>query len=163
MSKTTNKGKGNIEARDDWETPKALWDQLDQQYKFNFDCCAVAHNSKCIEFSSNFENWDQELLIYHTCWINPPFSKAAIMLKHFFANTIKGVGIYRCDNIETKIWQDLIFKFADWVFIPNKRIQYEGKAGKGAVFPSALFGVNLLPPKNLEGVLIYPKVIRNGN
>ena len=88
------------------------------------------------------------------CWMNPPFSKATAMFEHFFKVVIHGVAIYRCDNMETQLWA-LILNEADWVHIFNKRINYEGHKGKGARFGSALFGVGVPPPKNLEGTTIH--------
>ena len=41
-----NNGTGNTTDRDDWETPQELWNILDQQYSFTFDCCASKNNSK---------------------------------------------------------------------------------------------------------------------
>ena len=145
---TGNDGTGNIEERDDWETPQWLFDKLNKQYEFKFDCCATKDNSKCNFCSDDFLNNHNTGNI--TCWMNPPFSKAAEMFKHFFDVTNKGVCIYRCDNMETKIWQDIILKNASWVFIPKGRISYEGKEGKGSRFPSALIGFNIAEPVELK-------------
>lgn len=91
-------------------------------------------------------------------WMNPPFSKALEMFKHFFEIIPNGVAIYRCDNMETKVWQEVIFPNASWVFIPNKRIAYEGMDGKGSRFPSALIGLNVEPVLGIEGTSL--KVIK---
>lgn len=145
-----NNGTGNNESRDDWETPQWLFDILNKQYNFETDCCASEHNFKCDEY---FDKFEKAVIVNYIAWINPPFSKAKEMIEHFFKVVIKGVGIYRCDNMETEIWS-LIFKKADWIFIFNKRICYEGHSGKGARFGSALFGIGVPPPKNLEGSLL---------
>jgi len=71
---------------------------------------------------------------------------------------LRGVAIYRCDNMETQIWQKIILKNANWIFIPNKRYNYVGMKGKGSRFPSALIGFNVDYPKNLEGTLLLIKV-----
>ena len=147
-----NNGTGNTTDRDDWETPQELWNILDQQYSFTFDCCASKNNSKTKAFFTDFEK--ENNLDGYGCWMNPPFSKATAMFEHFFKVVIHGVAIYRCDNMETQIWA-LILNEADWVHIFNKRINYEGHKGKGARFGSALFGVGVLPPKNLEGTTIH--------
>jgi hypothetical protein len=90
--------------------------------------------------------------------MNPPFSKASEMFSHFFKIIKKGVAIYRCDNLETKVWQDIIFKGADWIFIPAGRIAYQYnpdlRQGKGCRFPSALIGKGVLPPKDLKGTIL---------
>jgi site-specific DNA-methyltransferase (adenine-specific) len=152
-----NDGTGNIVSRDDWESPQELWNKLNEQYKFTFDCCALAHNTKCVSWS-----WDFIKCCYpnedHIYWMNPPFSKSFEMFEHFFKVVSSGVAIYRCDNIETKVWQDIILKNADWIFIPKGRICYEGHEGKGSRFPSALIGVGVYPPKDIEGKILWCKL-----
>ena len=153
---TGNDGTGNIEERDDWQTPQWLFDILNSQYDFSFDCCADDKNTKCHVWGEDFLDCD-EFFKSDVCWMNPPFSKALHMFDHFFNNVNKGVCIYRCDNMETKIWQDIILKNATWVFIPKGRISYEGKTGKGSRFPSALIGFNIPEPNGLDGATCYLK------
>ena len=153
-----NDGTGNVEERDDWHTPHWLFDMINKQYDFTFDCCASKENSKCKNYSSKFES--EELypidgrVLNSVAWMNPPFSKAEKMFKVFFGLIGNGVCIYRCDNMETKIWQDVILKNATWIFIPRGRISYEGKAGKGSRFPSALIGFNVPVPNGLDGATL---------
>ncbi len=151
-----NNGKGNIEDRDDWETPNLLFDRLDEQYKFIFDCCASKNNKKCLYWSKDFK--EIKTALHYVCWMNPPFSKARGMFEHFFKVIKRGIAIFRCDNMETKIWQEIILKHADWVFIPKGRIvyQYNSKLrqGKGPRFPSAFIGIGVEPPKLFEGVCL---------
>jgi len=150
--KGVDKGKGNVISRDDWQTPQWLFTILDEQYKFTIDCCAVSSNTKCGMFCIDFLSVEH-FGLKGVKWINPPFSKAKIMIEHFFKVVNKGVGIYRADNMETKVWQ-FILNNADWVHIFDKRINYEGKKGSGAVFGSALFGLGVPPPKNVGGVTL---------
>ena len=145
-----NKGTGNTSPRDLWQTPQKLFDRLNSQYHFKVDCCASKDNFKCKKY---FEDFEKILKVPQVAWINPPFSNAYAMFDHFFKVVQKGVGIFRCDNMETKIWQNLILKNATWVFIPNRRIVYEGLNGGGAVFGSALIGYNVDPPKLIGTVL----------
>ena len=149
-----NNGEGNIPERDVWETPQKLWDQLNEQYNFTFDCCASANNNKCERYTECFTIMSK---IPFVCWMNPPFSKAYAMFEHFFKEVYEGVAIFRCDNMETKLWQEIILKNASWVFIPKGRICYEGMKGKGSRFPSALIGFNVDKPKELEGFCLYVK------
>jgi site-specific DNA-methyltransferase (adenine-specific) len=149
-----NNGKGDIPERDEWETPQWLFDILDNQYLFSLDCCANERNKKIDRYFNDFLNVKQNNP-NAIAWMNPPFSKSEIMFNHFFKEIKKGIAIYRCDNFETKIWQEKIFPNASWVFIPNKRIAYEGMEGKGSRFPSALIGFNVEPPKELSGTTLY--------
>lgn len=148
-----NNGSGNIPERDLWQTSDELFNRLDEQYHFSFDCCASRENKKTIQFSSVFEACSKPMLEKDICWMNPPFSKAQQMFEHFFKVITKGVAIYRCDNLETKTWQKTILPNAAWIFIPNKRVIYKGLEGKGARFPSAIIGLNVEPPK-LEGTTL---------
>jgi len=149
-----NNGSGNNESRDIWKTPRVLFRMLDRQYDFNFDCCARFEDTKCEDYTDEFEDKSMYDLEENMCWMNPPFSKADIMFKQFFKVVSRGIAIYRCDNFETKIWQEIILPNADWIFIPNKRVKYEGMNGKGSRFPSALIGFNVEEPKDLKGRLL---------
>jgi hypothetical protein len=138
-----NDGTGDRVDRDVWETPKDLFVVLHSAYEFSFDCCATRRNAKTYLFSSDFETITKETLAKQMCWMNPPFSKAKKMFKHFFATASRGIAIYRCDNMETSVWQDSIFKYASWILIPKGRIRYDGFSGSGSRFPSALIGFNV--------------------
>lgn len=146
-----NNGKGNIVERDVWQTPQELFDKLDQQYNFMFDCCANIKNRKCEGWSDDFEKIDKMNLM---SWMNPPFSKASEMFIHFVKVISQGVAIYRCDNLETKVWQDIILPNASWILIPKGRINYEGFEGIGARFASALIGFGVEPPNDVEGKIL---------
>ena len=143
-----------IEDRDSWETPKELFEKLDKQYRFSVDCCAIKENRKCLNFYYDFNSATLNSVNNDMCWMNPPFSKAYEMFEHFFNVVKQGVAIYRCDNMETKVWQNQILKNASWVFIFNKRVSYEGQVGKGARFPSALIGFNVISPNLKNGYLL---------
>ena len=147
--------------RDSWETPQKLWDELNKQYNFTFDCCANEENKKTSEWVCDFKTISNEL-VNDISWMNPPFSKAYEMFEHFFKVVSKGVAIYRCDNMETKVWQEIIFPNASWIFVFNKRVRYEGQEGKGARFPSALIGFNVPLPKLIKVNKKLLEVVTNG-
>jgi len=151
-----NDGTGNNEERDEWRTNQELWNLLNEQYYFSFDCCANETNHKTTYYSNDFLS-NTKIDLVTVAWMNPPFSKAKEIFEHFFKVITKGVAIYRCDNMETKVWQEIILEKADWVFIPKGRVNYEGMKGTGSRFPSALIGFNIEPPKNIKGQLLMTK------
>ena len=159
MKNKGNDGSGNNLTRDEWETKQSFWNLLNKQYKFGFDCCANPTNTKTSSYSNNFQNIK---IINEVAWMNPPFSIARKMFEHFFKVVKKGVAIYRIDNPETKIYQEVIFQNADWIFIPKGRINYESykynrnKRG-GTRFPSALIGIGVKYPINIDGVILRIK------
>jgi hypothetical protein len=157
-----NDGKGDTVERDLWKTQQKLFDLLDKQYNFTFDCCANEVNHKCSDWSNDFEKssvpTENEDMI---AWMNPPFSKANQMFEHFFKVVKKGVAIFRCDNMETKVWQEIILKNAEWIFIPKGRVSYTPfevgnmRGGNGTRFPSALIGIGVNIPIGLEGKILF--------
>lgn len=151
-----NNGKGNNPLRDGWRTPSEIFEPLNSQYRFDFDCCADIQNNLCDKFSNDFESLD---IVEGIAWMNPPFSVAWRMFEHFFKIVKKGVAIYRCDNLETGLWQKVILPNCSWVFIPSKRVSYEGLDGDGARFPSALIGVGVDTPNGFMGTTL--KVSKN--
>ena len=101
--------------------------------------------------------------------MNPPFSKSNQMFEHFFNVVSKGVAIFRCDNMETKVWQDTILKNAEWIFIPKGRVSYTPfevgnmRDGNGTRFPSALIGFGVDVPKGFQGrILLINKEVKSG-
>lgn len=149
-----NNGKGNTPLRDMWITPSEIFNPVKLQYGINFDCCADKENRKTQSYSDDFLNITN-IREDFVCWMNPPFSKAWKMFEHFFKVVKKGVAIYRCDNLETGLWQKVIFPNADWIFFPKGRVNYEGLDGSGSRFPSALIGVGLGYPKNIDGFVLH--------
>ena len=78
------------------------------------------------------------------------------------------MAIYRFDNAETKIWQEIIFPNCDWVFIPKGRVSYEpfsfrrSNKKKETRFPSVLIGIGVNPPKNIKGIILKVEKCQKG-
>ncbi len=59
---------------DERSTPQELFDELDAEFHFTLDVCAMSHNAKCVKYY-NFQqdglvqSWEGEI-----CWMNPPYS-----------------------------------------------------------------------------------------
>jgi len=140
---------------DEWETPKELFDKLNKQYGFNIDLCSTESNKKC---EIGIQHLQDLNLTEGIGWINPPFSKAYEMFNIALKLPFPVVGIYRCDNLESKVWQDIIFKCVDWIIFFRGRTKYEDPFGNrtSPMFPSAIFGKGISPPRGLDGVLIIP-------
>ena len=155
MSGRNSNTSAERKAKDDWRTPRWLWDILNEQYRFEIDCAASEENHLCPLWIGAREGTQPVGLVSQKLcgWVNPPFSDPW-MLQNFWISLHKRVGIYRCDNLETKVWQQLIWPNVDWVFFFFHRINYEGHEGKGAMFPSAIFSKGCPPPVGLEGTCV---------
>lgn len=57
-----------------WETPQELFDQLNNEFHFNLDVCALPENAKCAAYYSPEINGLAQPW-YGTCWCNPPYGK----------------------------------------------------------------------------------------
>lgn len=136
---------------DNWRTPQELWDLLNSQYHFSIDLCASKNDAKTKKFLTNLSK--DSIPPGEIAWINPPFSKAKNLIPIPLDLDAAVVGIYRSDNTENALWQDHIFKKADWVFFLRGRVKYEDPFGtrQSPMFPSALWGKGVPPPEGLNG------------
>ena len=66
---------------DEWSTPQALFDKLNDFFHFNLDPCATDENHKCekyytIETDGLSQNWEG-----HVSFVNPPYSQCKEWIK----------------------------------------------------------------------------------
>lgn len=55
-----------------WETPQALFEELDREFHFETDVCALPENAKCKRFfTPEMDGLMQEWT--GVCWCNPPY------------------------------------------------------------------------------------------
>ena len=59
---------------DMWSTPQALFDELDQEFRFTLDACAVPENAKCRTFFSPEQDGLKQEWIGNV-WCNPPYGR----------------------------------------------------------------------------------------
>ena len=134
---------------DNWRTPSGLWIELDDLYHFKLDLAADKTNAKCDNFfhpgnNSLDINWASWTLSPQ--WLNPPFSMATEFFQKAADCHNKMVAIYKCSNLETALWQDIILPNADWVCFLRGRVNYEnpdGTPSNQVPFGSALIGYNV--------------------
>jgi phage N-6-adenine-methyltransferase len=134
-------------AKDDWETPQALFDQLDREFGFDIDVAASYHNAKCdCFFTEKDDALSQEWA--GTCWMNPPYSRG--LQKKFIAKAaeeqLKGVttvGLLPA-RTDTTAFHSHIYDIKTWTpregvelrFLKG-RLKFSG-ANHGAPFPSVV-------------------------
>lgn len=57
-----------------WETPQSLFDELNAEFGFQTDVCAISENTKCARFyTPEQDGLNQEWI--GTVWCNPPYGK----------------------------------------------------------------------------------------
>lgn len=60
--------------KDDWETPKVFYQQLDEEFHFTLDPCCSHKNAKCIKHYTSRENGLNMDCGGETVFCNPPYS-----------------------------------------------------------------------------------------
>lgn len=59
---------------DEWETPKELFNSLNDEFHFTVDACATSENAKCAEYYDKQKDGLSQ--IWGGCvWCNPPYGK----------------------------------------------------------------------------------------
>ena len=121
-----------------WETPQHVFDELNQEFRFDIDVCATKENAKCATFfSPEMDGLKQEW--EGTCWMNPPYGRAiGDWVKKAYESSLKNGVTVVCllpARTDTKWWHDYCMK-GEIRFIKG-RLKFEG--GKNsAPFPSAI-------------------------
>jgi len=81
---------------DEWETPKALFDELNKEFNFDFDCCATAENTKADNWSENLQEFVKYVAKcgtpHKTFWMNPPYSRGKQKKMIGYANQLACMG-----------------------------------------------------------------------
>ena len=60
-----------------WETPQEFFDELDREFHFDLDCCALPENAKCARYYTPEQDglsqpWKG------ICWCNPPYGREIV-------------------------------------------------------------------------------------
>ena len=114
----------------DWATPKAVYDELNKEFFFNFDPCPLGG----VEFMNGLElNWGT------STFCNPPYGREiGKWTKKAVEEAAKGktVVLLIPSRTDTRWWQNDIMKANEIRFIKG-RLKF-GNATNSAPFPSAL-------------------------
>jgi site-specific DNA-methyltransferase (adenine-specific) len=127
---------------DEWETPQALYNELDGLFHFNQDPACTSKNCKAPKgffidkgMDGLKEDW------FGNVFVNPPYSKIKLWARKIYSEFYEK---RNCDIIvcllpvrtDTQVWQDYFLKAPHIVFIRG-RLKFGG-AKNSAPFPSAL-------------------------
>lgn len=61
--------------RHDWETPPDFFAELDAEFHFEIDVCALPHNAKCATFYAPQDDGLRQPWAPSVCWMNPPYGR----------------------------------------------------------------------------------------
>jgi phage N-6-adenine-methyltransferase len=126
-------------ATDEWETPQAFFDEVNEEFGLDLDVCATAQNKKC----RNWISRDLDGLSvqwFGNCWMNPPYGKEiGKWVKKAYEESRRGVPLVVCllpARTDTKWFHDYILGKAEIRFIKG-RLKFGGSKNS-APFPSMI-------------------------
>lgn len=121
------KGPHFSSARQDWKTPKAFYQALDSEFRFDFDPCPP--NPK---FDGLSVEWG------HRTFCNPPYNQIAkwVAKANYEAAKGKTVVLLIPSRTDTKWWHDYCMKAREIRFIKG-RLKFDDFKNS-APFPSAI-------------------------
>lgn len=129
--------------KDDWETPQALYDQLNEQHDFTLDAAATDTNHKAdTYFTQEDDALNQEWKGRVFC--NPPYGRAIKKwVKKAYEESLQPynecVVMVIPSRTDTSYWHDYIFNKADIDFLRGRlKFEVNGVAKAPAPFPSAV-------------------------
>ena len=126
--------------KDDWETPKDLFKNLDSLFNFTLDPCASKENALCNKFYTKEDDgltkdWSNEVV-----FMNPPYNHMVKKwIEKAYRESLKGAVIVCLipSRTETKYWHKYIFPFAETIKFIEGRLRFSN-SNKDAPFPSAI-------------------------
>lgn len=82
--------------RDDWETPKSFFDELNSEFHFTLDPCTNGKNSKCAFFFTKEDNGLEQDWGRNIVFCNPPYSKKGnqdLWVKKCYTSAMNGATV----------------------------------------------------------------------
>lgn len=120
--------------KEDWETPQLLFDELNDNYNFNWDLASSDANAKCVNhFTVGDDSLSQDWSVLEgNLWLNPPYGRG---LKHWvkkaYESSLNREGALVMlipSRTDTSYWHDYIFDKAQIKFIRG-RLKFENGGG----------------------------------
>ena len=125
------------ESKDLWQTPQALFDNLNDEFNFELDVCADLDNTLCDNFYTSSQSaltCEWEAFSNSSAFMNPPYSDAQSFLscasEQAKAYNITVVALVNA-NTDTKWFADAV-KSANEVRLISGRIAFVKPNGKKA-------------------------------
>jgi site-specific DNA-methyltransferase (adenine-specific) len=118
---------------DERETPIELFKELDDEFHFELDVCAMNWNTKCTNYFNIGHNGLKQIWAPKICFMNCPYSDIPSWLKKSKQESIKGaivVAILPTDSsthwFHNYIWDKLKHNWRDGIQVrfPNKRYKF---------------------------------------
>ena len=122
---------------DDWRTPEAIFDKLNEEFRFTLDPCATSENSQCIRYYTKEQDGLKQSWEGETVFCNPPYSQINQWVKKAYEESFKPgtiVVLLIPARTDTKYFHDYILNRSEIRFLKG-RLKFNN-AKFNAPFPS---------------------------
>lgn len=123
--------------KDDWETPKELFEKLDAEFHFTVDLCADDNNHLCEKYYTKEKDGMNADLTNEVVYCNPPYGRKST------SDWVKKCALAKATvvmllpaRVDTKWFHEYIYEKTEIRFIKG-RLQFGG-AKNSAPFPSMI-------------------------
>ena len=125
-------------AKCEWETPLYLFEQLNKEFNFTLDVCALPENAKVENYyTPQLDGLRQDWS--GVCWMNPPYGRDISKWMSKAVDSWRNGSTVVClvpARTDTRWWHEYVVPYAEVRFIRG-RIKFSG-ARNNAPFPSAI-------------------------
>ena len=134
----------------EWETPQALFDELNAEFHFTLDPCATQNNAKCPRFYTQKDNGLKQSWANEVVFMNPPYGgNTGKWIEKAWYESQNGavvVCLIICGT-DRSYWHDYIFPYASEIRWLRGRIAF-GNAKSTAPFANAVLVFNGEKPQH---------------
>lgn len=139
----------------EWETPQALFDELNREFGFTLDPCSNDDNAKCARYYTKADNGLLKSWLGHTVFMNPPYGREIThwMEKAYLESKNATVVCLVPARTDTKWWHEYAIH-GDIRFLRG-RLKF-GNGKNSAPFPSAIVIFRERKKNNIETKILTP-------
>ena len=121
-----------------WATPQDLFNEVDNEFHFDLDVCALPENAKCKRyFSPEMDGLKQDWT--GVCWCNPPYGREiGKWVEKAYNTSLNGYTVVMLlpARTDTKWFHNYIYNIAEIRFLKG-RLKF-GNCNNSAPFPSMI-------------------------
>jgi len=139
--------------KDDWETPKELFNALEKEFKFRLDPCCSINNCKCpTGYTKEADGLTQDWTPFETIFMNPPYGRVIggwMKKAHETAQAGSTVVCLVPARTDTAWFQDYCLDPKYEIRFIKGRLKFSNSKNS-APFPSAIVIMKTIIPKELK-------------
>ena len=141
--------------RNDWETPKELYEELNNKYHFTLDPCSTDENAKCEYHFTIREDGLKQKWGGNRVYCNPPYGSeiGKWVEKAYRESKDAFICMLIPARTDTRYFHEYIYHKAEIIFLKGRlKFELNGESKQSAPFPSMIV---LFGKENLEKKHVY--------